>query len=111
MLLTAQPMTDFEQRVSEVIYTDDLDLIKDFIDELEDYGITTEEQIDDAFSGCYPSVENFCEDLIDGIGYLDNAPSLIQDCIDYERMWHHYLSSDYFYIESQTDKYFFNNNF
>ena len=115
MLLTAPPMTDLQQRVAELLYSDDIEQIDKFINELEDYGIDCEEQIDDAYYGCYPSADNFVEDFCEDCykDVLDSMPTFMQCAIDYEQIWHQYFKHDFFMIQDKLagDYYFFNRNF
>ena len=115
MLLTAPEMTDLQQRVSEMLCSDNLTEIERFIAELEDYGIESEEQIDDAYYGCYPSVENFVEDLCEDCykDVIDSMPTFMQTALDYELMWHQSFQYDFFtvYDRNSGDYYFFNRNF
>jgi len=114
-MLLAPEMTDYQQRVSEVFDTLNPDRIEFFINELEGWGITTEEQIDDAYYGCYPSVENFVEDLCEDCykDVIDAMPTCMQTALDYELMWHQSFQHDFFtvYDRDSGDYYFFNRNF
>ena len=115
MLLTAPPMTDLQQRVAELLYSDNIEQIDKFISELDDYGIDSEEQIDDAYYGCYPSADNFVEDLCEDCykDVIDAMPTFMQSALDYELMWHQYFKHDFFmiYDRDSGDYYFFNRNF
>ena len=115
MLLTAPEMTDMQQRVSEMLCSDNIERIDKFINELDDYGIDTEEQIDDAYYGCYPSCENFVEDLCEDCykDVIDAMPTFMQSALDYELMWHQSFQHDFFtvYDRDSGDYYFFNRNF
>ena len=87
-MLLAPSMTDFQQRVSELFDTIDPDRIEFFIKELEDWGIYSEEHLDDAYYGCYPSTEGFVEDLCEDC-YSDviaSMPTFMQTALDYELM-------------------------
>ena len=115
MLLTAPEMTDLQQRVSEMLCSDDIERIDKFIDELDDYGIDTEEQIDDAYYGCYPSAANFVEDFCEDVYSVEigNMPSFLQIAIDWEAVWYQSFQHDFFtvYDRDSGDYYFFNRNF
>ena len=115
MLLTAPPMTDLQQRVSEMLCSDNIERIDKFINELDDYGIDSEEQIDDAYYGCYPSEDNFVEDLCEDCykDVIDAMPTFMQSALDYELMWYQSFQYDFFtiYDRDSGDYYFFNRNF
>ena len=114
-MILAPEMTDFQQRVSELFGTNDHDRIAYFVEQLDDYGIDTEEQIDDAYYGCYPSESVFVEDLCDECyeDALDALPVWLQSAIDYELIWHQSLQYDFFkiYDRDSQEYYFFNRNF
>ena len=114
-MLLAPEMTDYECRVSELIGTLKPDRIEHFISELEGYGIDSEEQLDDAYYGCYPSTDGFVEDLCEDC-YADvirSMPTFMQTALDYELMWHQSFQYDFFtiYDRDSGDYYFFNRNF
>ena len=115
MLLTAPEMTDLQQRVSELLYSDDIERIDKFVNELDDWGIDSENQIDDAYYGCYPSHENFVEDLCEDCykDVIDAMPTFMQSALDYELMWHQSFQHDFFtiYDRDSGEYYFFNRNF
>jgi len=114
-MLLAPSMTDYECRISELLGTFNPDSIKFFINELENWGIYSEEQLDDAYYGCYPSTEGFVEDLCEDC-YSDviaSMPTFMQTALDYELMWHQSFQHDFFtiYDRDSGDYYFFNRNF
>lgn len=114
-MLLAPSMTDFQQRVSELFDTINPDRIEFFINELEGWGIDCEEQLDDAYYGCYPSTDGFVEDLCEDC-YSDviaSMPMFMQTALDYELMWHQSFQHDFFtiYDRDSGDYYFFNRNF
>ena len=115
MLATAPEMTDMQMRVSEMLGTQSLTEIERFVAELEDYGIHDEEWIDDAYYGCYPSVDNFVEDYCQDIYSVEisNMPTFLQTAIDYELAWHQTFKHEFFtiYDRNSGDYYFFNRNF
>ena len=108
-------LTDFQQRVSELFETDDIGRIEFFTSELEAWGIDNEDQIDDAYYGCYPSESNFVEDLVDDCykDVIDSMPTFMQTALDYELMWHQSFQFDFFtiYDRDNGEYYFFNRNF
>ncbi len=103
---------------SVVSYTCEEDMDK-LIQELDDYGIETVEQFEDAYAGCfesqpYTSAEaQFCEELADDCGYMGNTnlPSFIANHIDWQAVWDCELRHDYFTIEADGDTYFFSSHF
>ena len=110
-----------------------LDYIQDIIDypdealieELDDYGIETVEQFEDAFAGSYEGRKSaygnaasqspeaqFCEELVSDCGYLENdLPSFISNHINYQEIWDHELTHDYFTIEHRNTSLFFSRHF
>jgi len=108
-------MTDYECRVSELFGTFNPERIEFFINELSDYGIDSEEQLDDAYYGCYPSAESFVEDLCEDCysDVISALPVFMQTALDYELMWHQSFQHDFFtiYDRDSGDYYFFNRNF
>jgi hypothetical protein len=114
-MLLAPSMTDYQQRVSELFDTIDPDRIEFFINELSDYGINSEEQLDDAYYGCYPSAESFVEDLCEDCysDVISALPMFMQTALDYELMWHQSFQHNFFtvYDRDSHDYYFFNRNF
>ena len=103
-----------------------LDYIQDIIDypdealieELDDEGIETVEQFEDAFAGSYDGYGSlsgeaqFCEELVSDCGYLENdLPSFISNHINYQEIWDHELTHDYFTIEHRNTSLFFSRHF
>lgn len=108
-------LTDFQQRIGEIFDTQDVDRIKHFEEELQDYGVESEEQLDDSYYGCYPNESDFCEDLIDDCysHVMKELPVFMQTAIDYELIWHQSMQYDFFtiYDRDSHEYYFFNRNF
>ena len=110
-----------------------LDYIQDIIDypdealieELDDNGIETVEQFEDAFAGSYEGRKSaygnaasqspeaqFTEELVSDCGYLENdIPSFISNHIDYQGIWDCELIHDYFTIEHRSTSLFFSRHF
>jgi hypothetical protein len=111
--MTTATMTDLQQRVSELFDINNIDKVDSFIKELEGYGIDTEENLDDAYSGCYPSESAFCEDMLCDCysDVIDAMPVFLQTAIDWELVWYQSMRHDYFALYSEGDYYFFNRNF
>jgi len=108
-----QALFDYIQDIIE--YADE-----ELIEELDDYGIETVEQFEDAFAGTYdddsygsqsPEAQ-FCEELVSDCGYLENdLPSFISNYIDYQKIWDCELTHDYFTIEHNNTSLFFSRHF
>ena len=113
-MLTAE-FTDYEQRVSDLFDTDNPERVAFFVNELKDWGIDSEEQLEDAYSGCYPSEADFVEDFCDDCykDAIDAMPVFMQSAIDYELIWHQSFQYDFFtiYDRDSGEYYFFNRNF
>jgi len=108
-----QALFDYIQDIIE--YADEA-----LIEELDDNGIETVEQFEDAFAGSYddntygsksPEAQ-FCEELVSDCGYLENdLPSFISNHIDYQEIWDCELRHDYFTIEHRNTSLFFSRHF
>ena len=108
-----QALLDYIQDIIE--YADE-----ELIEELDDNGIETVEQFEDAFAGSYnddtygsqsPEAQ-FCEELVSDCGYLENdLPSFISNYIDYQKIWDCELTHDYFTIEHNNTSLFFSRHF
>jgi len=106
-----QALFDYVQDVIEG--TDEL-----LIEELDDNGIETVEQFEDAFAGSYDGYGStspeaqFTEELVTDCGYLENDfPSFISNHIDYQSIWDCELIHDYFTIEHNNTSLFFSRHF
>jgi hypothetical protein len=112
-LMIEETITDMQQRVSELFDIDSVSKIDTIIQELEGYGIDTEENLDDAFSGCYRDESTFCEDMLCDIysEQIEAMPVFLQTAIDWEMVWHQSMQYDYFAIYHDCEYYFFNRNF
>ena len=113
-MIALQTLTSFQIHVSELTGEDSIDKVNSLIEQLESYGITTEEQFDDAYSGCYRDEATFCEDLMSDCysQTIDELPVWLQNAIDWEMVWHTALRFDYFTVEINSyEKYFFSSNF
>ena len=111
--MQAATITDMQQSVSELFNIDSVSKIDTIIQELEKYGIDNEEDLDDAYSGCYPDVSTFCEDLLSDIyaEQIEAMPVFLQTAIDWELVWHQSMKYDYFAIYHDCEYYFFGRNF
>ena len=110
---TMQAESDMQQRVSELFDIDSVSKVDTIIQELEGYGIESEDQLDDAYSGCYRDESTFCEDLLYDIysDTLDQMPTFLESAIDWELVWHQSMQYDYFAIYHNCEYYFFSRNF
>ena len=111
--MLAETLTDFDRAISEVIESDSVADVKRFQEELEDYGVTTLEQFEEAYSGCYRDESTFCEDFMSDIysSEIDALPVWLQCAIDWELVWHQSLQYDFFTVYFDSEYYFFNRNF
>ena len=82
------------------------------VDVLRSHGIEEPSQLEEAYSGCFPSVEAFSENLIEECysEALDAMPTFLQTAVDYEMVWHQSLQYDYIEIYFNYEYYFFNRN-
>lgn len=114
MTLTLEAQ-DMQQRVSEVFETTDTERIAYFVQELMDYGIDNEDQLDEAYYGCYRNESEFCEDLLTDTysEAIDAMPTFLQTAIDWELVWHQSMQYDFFtiYDRDSCEYYFFNRHF
>ena len=111
--MTTATLTDMQQRVSELFDIDSVSKVDTIIKELEGYGIESEEQLDDAYSGCYRDESTFCEDFTNECysESIDAMPVWLQTAIDWELVWYQSMRYDYFAIYHDAEYYFFNRNF
>ena len=112
-IMTTATLTDMQQRISEMFNIDSVSKVNTIIYELEGYGIDIEENLDDAYSGCYRDEATFCEDLLCDVyaEQIDAMPVFLQTAIDWELVWHQSMQYDYFAIYHDSEYYFFNRNF
>lgn len=111
--MIAPTLSRFEEAISNVIDSESVTDIEQFMEELNDYGITDIEQLEDAYSGCYRDEATFCEDLMSDIysSEIDSLPVWLQTAIDWELVWHQSLRYDYFSVYFNSEYYFFSQNF
>jgi len=110
---TMQAESDMQQRIGELFDIDNIDKVNTIIQELEGYGIDSEENLDDAYSGCYRDEATFCEDILSDVyrEALDAVPIFLHAAFDWELVWHQSMQYDYFAIYHNGEYYFFNRNF
>ena len=90
----------------------------DFISELDDIGITNEEEFENRFytvmDNSYKVEEEFAEDFIDNVYNTgSDAMQAVYHAIDWQRVWDHSLCYDFSYIIQGGyggDVYFFHNH-
>ena len=106
-----QALLDYIEDIIE--YADE-----ELIEELDDNGIETVEQFEDAFAGSYDGYGSkspeaqFCEELVSDCGYLEgDLPDFITSHIDYQEIWDCELTHDYFTIEHRNTSLFFSRHF
>ena len=90
--------------------------INEFMVELDDNGIETVEQFEEAYAGQYDSAAIFAEQLCDDCGYLSSdgpnegpIPDFILSHIDWQAVWDSELRHDY--TMSDVGGYFFSRHF
>lgn len=85
---------------------------QDFMNELDDIGITTAQQFEDAYYmqfDSYNAEREFAEELMCQVTpNLEESPVFF--AIDWQRVWDHSLSYDFSTIEFDGTTYFFHNN-
>ena len=84
-----------------------------FIEKLDDYGITTAEQLSDALwyqTDEYNAKAEFAEHIETEINCTE-IPFHLSNCIDYQQLWDSWYRFDFFTIEHGDYTYFFHNNF
>ena len=111
--MLTETLTEFDRAISEVIESDSVADVKRFKEELEDYGLTSLEQFEEAYCGCYRDESTFCEDFMSDIysSEIDALPVWLQTAIDWELVWHQSLRHDYFTVYFDSEYYFFNRYF
>jgi hypothetical protein len=111
--MVCETLTDLQQHVAELLEIDSVTHVNLFINELKSYGIDDVEKLEDAYFGCYPTVEKFAEDFCVDVYHdeMEKLPAWVEDAIDWELVWHQTLRYDFFEITFDGYTYFFNNNF
>ena len=86
----------------------------EFMDELEDIGIYTASEFEDAYEYTHDSYssyaekefsEYFCIEVLDA-----QIPEIVLSAIDWQDVWDHNLRYDFCYIETANGTFFFRNN-
>jgi hypothetical protein len=88
--------------------------IIEFIEELDDIGITTAREFEDAFEWEHDSYSSYAEKEFAEYFCLEvlNAqiPDIVLYAVDWQHVWDHDLRYDYSSIETSNGTYFFRNN-
>lgn len=91
------------------------DEMYDFIRELDDLGITNEEEFENRFytviNNSHKVEEEFAEEFIEmAFNTNTDAMKAVYHAIDFQRVWDHSLTYDFNYIINCGDVYFFHNH-
>ena len=91
------------------------DEMYDFIRELDDLGITNEEEFENRFysvmDNSYKVEAEFAEEFIDTVYNTQTVEmQAVYHAIDFQRVWDHSLTYDFDYIINCGDVYFFHNH-
>jgi hypothetical protein len=86
----------------------DHEQIMEFISELDDIGIETADQFEDAFEGVYDSEKDFADQWYTDVMNVQ-IPASLYSCIDWQLVWDSELRYDFNTIEFDYDTYFFRN--
>lgn len=92
-------------------YTWSHEEIMEFMEELDDIGITTPEQVDDAYewdTDEYNPEEKFAEYFVTEV-LCQGLPTIVEGCVDWQAVWDTSLRYDYNTIEFDGVTYFFRN--
>ncbi len=84
----------------------------DFIEELDDEGITSAEDFTDRFEAEFEyksELIDWVESHLSDCGYLSDVPEFIKNHIDYQSVWECEMRYDYSLIEYNGKTYLFNN--
>lgn len=93
----------------------DEDEYDDFIETLDDYGITDAQTFEDVFQGEYEGygehvLTKFTEEFCDDTGILGDLSDIAMNCIDYNQVWYYAMQYDFNVVEFKDNTYFFTNN-
>ena len=86
----------------------------EFMEELDDIGINTASQLEDAYEYTHDSYSSYAEKefseyfCIEVIGA--EIPEIVLSAIDWQDVWDHNLRYDFCYIETVNGTFFFRNN-
>ena len=86
----------------------------EFMDELEDIGIKTASEFEDAYEYTHDSYSSYAEKEFAEYWCMDvlcaQIPDLLFSAIDWQDVWDHNLRYDFCYIETVNGTFFFRNN-
>jgi hypothetical protein len=86
----------------------DHDDVMEFLEELNDIGIYTASDLEEAFYGVYDSEKEFAEEFCNEVESI-NSDSSYYFAIDWQRVWDHNLRYDFDSIEFDYSVFFFRN--
>lgn len=99
------------QCIAEVLPNVDEEDAKEWVaKELDDLGIETEEQLREAFYGCYDPwnmYEEIGQESVENMG--ERIPEYLEGCINWERLWDSYLRYDFNTFDFAGNTYVFRN--
>jgi hypothetical protein len=85
-----------------------------FMDELEDIGIYTATQFEDAYEYTHDSYSNYAEKEFSEYFCIEvlgaEIPEIVLHAVDWQDVWDHNLRYDFCYIETANGTFFFRNN-
>ena len=104
---------EISDRTSFIIDEDEYD---DFIETLDDYGITDASTFEDAFWGEWEGygeniLTHFAEQWCDDVGVTSGIDNSFVNCIDYNQYWYYAMQYDFNVVEFKGNTYFFSNNY
>jgi hypothetical protein len=83
----------------------------EFMEELDDIGINTASQLEDAYEYTHDSYSSYAEKEFAEYFCIEVMDAQIPDCVlaavDWQRVWDHNLSYDFCYIETVNGTFFF----
>ena len=86
----------------------------EFMDELEDIGIETASDFEDAYEYTHDSYSSYAEKEFSEYWCVEVMNAQIPDCVyaavDWQDVWDHNLRYDFSYIETVNGTFFFHNN-
>ncbi len=105
---TQELIDEISDRTYYIIDEEEYD---DFIEELDDEGMTTADEFMDRFEAEFESESDlidWVESHLSDCGYLNDVPDFIKNHIDYQSVWECEMRYDYSTIEYKGKIYLFN---
>ena len=104
---------EISDRTSFIIDEDEYD---DFIETLDDHGITDALTFENSFWGEYQGygenvLTQFAEQWCNEAGVTSGIDDSIVNCIDYNQYWYYAMQYDFNVVEFKDNTYFFTNNY